>query len=264
MGCLSRAGCLVVVVGAGAVGYWLYGDRLPSMLSRAASDAARTTVNSAAKAADRLSGNQVAPATEVRSDPASSDSAERTRATRDNATDTTPIAWASVRATVNSPSIASLAEADGPAFVTVGAGDLAALLSVPLKSQLPRSATDVQIALNERQLLVRGVVDVGEMAGDGTLGKLLGIALSGRDTLQMGGTIEPLRQGFAQYRIESLHVKGFDVPPRLIPSVLGVLRRSNTDSGLADNAFAIRLPRSVADLRIANGRMTLYKAEPPK
>ena len=40
MGCLSRIGCLVVGGGAGAAGWWLYGDQLPSTLSRAAGRAA--------------------------------------------------------------------------------------------------------------------------------------------------------------------------------------------------------------------------------
>jgi len=86
--------------------------------------------------------------------------------------------------------------------------------------------------------------------------------LSGRDSVQFGGTLTPLRPGMAQYRVESLRLKGVDVPPRLIPLVIGSLRRGARTDGLDDNAFALPLPRVVADLRLANSRLTLYKAVP--
>ena len=128
--------------------------------------------------------------------------------------------------------------------------------------QLPRSASNLQIALAGKQLLVRGTLDASEIAGDGTLGRVLGIALTGRDSIRLAGSLEPLRTGFAQFHVESLRVKGFDVPPRLIPAVMRGLRRSTVDSTLADDALAIRLPRSIADLRVTNGRMILYKSVP--
>ena len=54
MGCLTRIGCVVVLVAGGAVGYWLYGDRLPSVLSRAASGAADKVTDAAVRTSERL------------------------------------------------------------------------------------------------------------------------------------------------------------------------------------------------------------------
>ncbi|MBL0171361.1 MAG: hypothetical protein IPP90_11620 [Gemmatimonadaceae bacterium] len=244
MGCLSRIGCLVVVVGAGAVGYWLYGDRLPSELSRAAG-----------KAVDKVS-----EATGGRSTGTPS-------SRRDSAINPErAITWATIEPSgprnSSTKVAAALGARDGPAFVTLGAGDLAALLSSELPSQLPKSASNLQVALEGDQLLVRAAIDVTEIAGDGTLGRLLGTALSGRDSVQFAGTIEPLRPGFAQFRVDALRLKGINVPPRLIPTFIGAIRRGPRAAGLADNALALPLPRTVADLRIANGRLTLYKAVP--
>jgi hypothetical protein len=267
MGCLSRVVGLAVLAGAGVWAYARYADRLPTPVRHAAGvvgAAAESLANNAKRnsafAADEF--NKLRPPLTA-ADSAAADSARRARGA-DSASNgpkrpSKPIAWATVSSTADVSALAQLNARNGPAYVTVGAGDLASLLAVPLRSQLPRSTTDVQIALVDRQLLVRGVLDVAEIAGDGTLGKLLGIAMSGRDTMQFGGTVEPWRDGFAQFRVEALRVKGFDVPSRAIPAIMRVMRRSNTDSTLAANAFAIRLPRSVADLRIANGRMTLYK-----
>lgn len=251
MGCLSRIGCGVVLVGAGAVGYLVYGDRLPSVLSNAASRAAEKVGAVPGAVADRAT-NPTRDSTRS----AARDSAERR------------IAWASVSAGNTrgaegaSNPLASLSRRNGPAYVTIGAGDLAALLSEVLPSQFPKSATNLQLALHDTQLLVRAAIDASEIAGDGTLGRLLGTALSGRDSLRLAGTLEVLRPGVGQYRVTALRIKGMDVPGRLIPSVLGVLRRGPRVEGEAEDAIVLPLPKVIADLRITQGRLVLYKAVP--
>ena len=58
LGCLSRIGCIVVLAVGGAAAYWLYGDRLPSVLSRAASGAASRVTGAATTASERLDSKQ--------------------------------------------------------------------------------------------------------------------------------------------------------------------------------------------------------------
>lgn len=251
MGCLSRVGCLVVVAAAGAVGYWLYGDRLPSELTRAVSSGAgkvRDAADRATRTIDRPKGNGTVRAGDK--------NAEREAERR--------IAWATVTPGTAAPPevIEALKQRDGAAYVTLGAGDLAALAGSGLRKQLPASVSGLQLALEGNQLLARAMVDVSEIAGDGTLGQLLGTALSGRDSVRLVGTVEPLRDGAAQVHIVGLRLKGIDAPPRLIPSFLRALRRGPRAEGLADDALLLPLPRTVADLRITNGRLTLYKAVP--
>lgn len=246
MGCLSRIGCLVVVAGAAAVGYWLYGDRLPSELAGAASTAAAKVRDAADGATATL--------------PEKTSAAKRDSVTRDERA----IAWASIADAADKPSTvgAALGQRDGPAFVSLGAADLAALLAIGLPKQLPKSASSLQVAIEDDQVLLRTVLDATDIAGNGTVGKVLGIAMSGRDSVRLAGTIEPLRPGFAQFRVQQLRIKGLSVPPRLIPTVVGALRRGPRESGLAEDALAVRLPRTVADLRITKGRLILYKAIP--
>ena len=256
MGCLSRVGCLVVVAAAGVAGYWLYGDRLPSELSRAAGNAAGAVRDAADNATRRLPAPSGKPGAATDSVREAARKAERAAERR--------IAWATVTPETAAPPevAAALTRRDGPAYVSLGAGDLAALAGSALRRQLPPSVSGLQLALDGNHLLVRAMVDVGQMAGDGTLGQLLGTAVSGRDSVRLAGTVEPVRPGVAQVRIDGVRVKGLDVPPRLIPMVVGNLRRGPRTEGLAADAFALPLPRAVADLRIANGRLTLYKAVP--
>lgn len=239
MGCLSRIGCLVVLAGAGAVGYWLYGDRLPSELGRLAE-----------RARDKVTGT-------AGNSPA--DSSRRASSNDPFETAT----WVSVRdasGTARADPVAELSRPNGPAYVTLGPRDLAELLSRGLVQQLPRSSSDLHVALEGRQMLVRAEIEASEIAGDGTLGRMLGIALTGRDTVEFAGSVERLAPRFAQFRVERLRLKGVDVPPRLIPMILRALRRGTPPPGLADNALAIPLPAQVADVRIENGKLTLYKA----
>jgi hypothetical protein len=89
------------------------------------------------------------------------------------------------------------------------------------------------------------------------------VALDGRDTLRMAGTLDLVRPGLAEYRVRELRMAGIAVPPRLIPSVLGALRRAAAADSLPTDALPIPLPKAVADVRVANGKVTLYKAVVP-
>lgn len=239
MGCLSRIGCLAVIAAAGAAGYWVYGDQLPSALSRAAG-----------KAADKV--NDV-----------SSGMVEKATASRDSIRAAERrIAWTTVSASKGS--LASLtrplSQRSGPAFVTLGTADVAKLIASALPAQLPKSAGTLQVALVNTQLRGRTAIDLAEIAGDGTLGQLLGTVLSGRDSVHFAATVEPLQPGLAQLRVESLRIKGIIVPSRLIATALKALRTDYGDAVLADNGLALPLPKTVADVRILDSKLTLYKA----
>lgn len=240
MGCLSRVGCLVVLAGGAAVGFWLYGDRFPDTLSRAAVQASEK--------AGEVSKGVVGTTPAVYRD--SVRAAEK------------QIAWVGIGSASKSrpASLARLSRRNGPAYVSLGATELAALLSSALRGQLPQSAQRLQLALPDDRLLVRAAIDVSEIAGDGTLGRLLGTALAGRDSLRLAGTVELVRPGLAQYRVYELRVKGIDVPPRLIPTVLGALRRGERPEGLAEDGVPLEIPKAVADIRMVKGRLTLYRS----
>jgi len=270
VGCLTRIGCVVVLVAGGAVGYWLYGDRLPSVLSRAASGAADKVTDAAVRTSERLDseeGARIAAEQEARRRAA--------RELRDR-----ELGWVTVNA--DKPSapkrnpLAPLSRRRGPAYVSLDAGQVAGLLA-PLLAQLPPSATTAQLALDDDILLVRTAVSLSDFTGQSALGTVLGKALVGEDTLFLAGPLEPVRPGLAQFRVRELRIRGIDVPTRLIPGLVRSLRRSEApeterrdsvavDSGavstlmLADDALPVRLPSTVSDVRVVNGKLTLYRA----
>jgi hypothetical protein len=49
----------------------------------------------------------------------------------------------------------------------------------------------------------------------------------------------------------------------LIPSLIEAMHRGVTADSLPSDALPIPLPKAVADVRVANGKVTLYKAVVP-
>jgi hypothetical protein len=235
--------------------YWLYGDRLPSVLSRVASGAASRVTDVATQASERLDSSQGA---RIAGENAAARRAER--ATREQA-----IAWVrlSPGGTAGREAVARLSRRNGPAYVSLRAPELASLLAAGVAKALPSTASRPDIAIADEQLLVRTVVDLRDLAGDGALRGLLGVALDGRDTVRMAGTLDLMRPGLTAYRVRELRMAGIDVPPRLIPSLLRAMRRAAAADSLPSDALPIPLPNVVADVRVANGRITLYKAVVP-
>lgn len=275
VGCLTRIGCAVVLVAGGAAGYWLYGDRLPAVLSRAARGAADKVTDAAVRASERIDpedGARIA---------AEQDSRRRAaRRQRDRELGWITIDAVAPVAPVADP-LAALRRRSGPAYVALDAKQVAGVLD-PLVAQLPPSAVTAQVALADDRLLLRTAVSLSDFTGQSAIGVLLGKALVGEDTLFMAGTLEPVRPGLAQFRVRELRLEGIEVPSRLIPGVVRNLRavsagraeraaterpaRRVVESGavpaglLADDALPVPLPAVVSDARVVNGRLTLYRA----
>lgn len=225
----------------GVIAWSMYGDRVPTDLTRSAQRAGSVISDQVRKGAQSL----------------------RTPNGADNAR-ARPIAWMSLddAPTGDMDALRQLSRRNGPAFVTLTAPQLASLLIASLERELPRSATHAQIAISSDQLLVRAVVELRDFAGSSAIGALIGSALNTRDTVQLGGTLDVVRPGLAQFRIRDVRLKGIDLPTRLIPTVLHSFQRATSKDAIADNAIALPLPTAIADVRVMNGRVTLYRAVP--
>lgn len=213
----------MLAVGGGA--YWLYGDALPGKLGELAGRRPATTATGGKDPGER------------------------------------PIAWASLTDATSDggEAVARLGRANGPQYVTLEAGDVAGFLATALARNLPRSSIDPQVALVDDRVLLRAVVDLRDFAGQGAFGAVIGAAMNGRDTLFLSGTLDAIRPGMAQYRVRELRLKGISVPQRVIPSLVGTIRPRVTTDSLAPDAMPILMPRFVSDVRVNQGRLTLYR-----
>ncbi len=273
MGCLSRVGCLVVVVAAGATAYWWYGDRLPGEVTRASEQVVRAS----RRAAERMSSADS-------SRRAARDSVERRLEwfalnTADEASGRATSLGDAPVDTVGDrvrDALRSLRQRTGPAYVTLSAAEAARLFAPALERAVSAGARNPEFAIDGDRVLLRIQVDLRDYAGDGAIARLLGGAFVGREMLRLGGTVAVPKSGVAHLQVQDVALKGIPLPLPLTSSLLRKLRRESRPSGVASsanpdaaasdslpsNVLAFALPTIVSDLRVRDGRVVLYRATP--
>jgi hypothetical protein len=123
--------------------------------------------------------------------------------------------------------------------------------------QLPPSSTDVQAMVSGDELHVRAVVPLRELGAERALGPLASM-LSARDTVELAGRVDVVRAGLAQMHITRAQIHALSVPKSVIPKLVQQIRHDSPE-GIAPDAFPIPLPSYIGGIRIADGKVTLYK-----
>lgn len=223
MGCLRNLGCLVVLAIAAVFG-WLYRDQLVSTVGRSTGRAEREATATTASAPSRDW------------EPLTASAAARTRT-----------------------AIEKLTRRSGPVFVTIPAADAASYILEEISAQLPQSARNVAARVVGDRLYVRTDVRMADVGGAGVLGPLASV-LGDEETIEFGGTVDVLRPGLAEYRVRSIKVRDLSIPSPAIPRIMRRVRPDSVPEGLAADALSMQIPSTIADIRIANGKVTLYKA----
>ena len=158
-------------------------------------------------------------------------------------------------------SIESLGARSGPVFVNVAPADLAAYVYSELSRQVPGAAQDMQAAVVGDQLFMRANIALRDLKATGALGPMSAM-LSDRETLTLGGGLELVKPGLAQYRLSEMKVKELSLPRAVIPRLLRQLSRGDRPAGVAENGIPLRVPSTISDVRVGQGKITLYKTTP--
>lgn len=155
--------------------------------------------------------------------------------------------------------VQALSRPQGPVFTNLRGADLASYVFDELSKQLPPSAQNVEAAVIGDRLHVRALIDLNDFGGAGALGPLAAM-LGDREPVEFGGTLELVRPGLAQYRVKVLRLRELSVPARMIPRLTQRVARGARPPGLADDGLPLEVPTYIADVRIGEGRVTLYKS----
>jgi hypothetical protein len=159
-------------------------------------------------------------------------------------------------------SLARLRGPKGPAFVNLTAGEFAGALLDSLTEQLPASTDSLQVRADGTEFQVRASVRLGDLGGTAVLGPLASM-VGDRERLTLGGTLEPTSVvGVAQFKLTRVKVGDFSVPSAVVPRLAKALKRRPSAAGTETSALPIRLPTGVGDIRVAQGKVTLYRATP--
>ncbi len=158
--------------------------------------------------------------------------------------------------------LARLQQPRGPAYVSLSASEFAAAVLDSLGSQLPASTESVVVRAVGNEFQVRGSVKLGDLGGRAVLGPLASM-VGDRERLTLGGTLEPTSvPGVAQFKLTRVKVGDFALPGPVVPRLVKALKRQSGAVGVEASALPIRLPAGVVDVRVSQGKVTLYRATP--
>lgn len=155
--------------------------------------------------------------------------------------------------------VQSLGRQSGPVFANLSAAQAASYIFTVVAKQLPPSAQNAQAAIIGDRLYVRSDVELKDFGGSKSLGPL-GMLLGDRDSVRLGGTINMLKPGLGEFLVQEVKLGRFEVPSALVPRILTQMKRGKQPEGISQNGLPMVMPSYISDVRVSNGKITLYKS----
>ena len=154
--------------------------------------------------------------------------------------------------------LSRLRQPTGPVFQTLSGGDVASFLFNELAKQLPVSTDSIQAVVIDDHVSMRANVRLADVGGAGALGPFASM-LGDRERVQLIGTFHVVKPGLAEFEVQTVKVRGVSIPRSVIPRLISRFGKGVRPAGLADDALPLPIPSYVGDIRVANGKITLYK-----
>ena len=149
---------------------------------------------------------------------------------------------------------------DGPVFLSLHGADIASHVVYGATRVLPSFADSAEAAVIDDRLVIRGMVPLREIGGAGALGPFASM-LGDREPVEISGRIRIIAPGQAELTVAEMKVRDFRLPPGLIPRLLRP-GGAAPPGRVSENGITVTLPPHVGDVRLADGRVTLYKNVP--
>ena len=173
----------------------------------------------------------------------------------------TSVAWQKVttgRAAQARSAVETLGRKGGPALVNLSPDELGALLLASAGARALSSLSDPEIAISDDRILLRATIQLDDLGQAGDLGPLAAV-LKKREPFEASGTLDIVRPGLAEYRVETAKIGDLPIPRAMIPKLLARASKPERYQGVAPNGVPFEVPGYVADVRVGRGRVTLYK-----
>ena len=213
MGCITRLGCLFMLVLLVAIG-WYTRDR---WLDRIDLHRSHETATSAAEHWQPLSD-------------AAGDSA---------------------RAAID-----RLAQPRGQVFETLSPSAVASYVYREASKRLPGAADSVEATAAGDKLSVRAVVSLSNLGS--AITDAVGIVHE-RERVELTGTLDVFKPGVAEFAVTDARIHGLPIPKGMIGTLIDRFEPGPRPAGLDPNSLPLPIPRYIGDIRVANGKITLYK-----
>jgi hypothetical protein len=176
-------------------------------------------------------------------------------------TDVTSLEWKPISSGAGARARRAMVRLDqptGPVFANLSADEFASFILDSVARGLAESARSVEAAVQRDRLLLRTTLRIGDLGVENV--PFLGGVADKTATVLIGGTLSVERPGFGEWRVKTIRVDAIEVPGPMLGRVTRELARRMRRAATRDDAFGFALPAQVADLRIDQGKITLYKA----
>lgn len=149
-----------------------------------------------------------------------------------------------------------LSEPRGQVFQTLSPAAVAAYIYREAAHRDPTSADSVEAMASGDQLSIRALVSVSELGG--AVGNAVGI-VHDRDRLELTGTLRLVKPGIGEYDVSEAKLHGLPLPKGMVESLINRFQPGPRTAGIDPNGLPLPIPHYVGDIRVANGKVTLYK-----
>lgn len=176
--------------------------------------------------------------------------------------------WTTARA-AESPDaerrLRALSQKQGPVFATFTAADIGALVLSAGGSRLPSTVDDVETSVHGDAVAIRASVDLTALRSVEALGPVASL-LTSRQRLTLVGRPSVPERGRGAFEVTEVKVGGVDVPAPAIGALLRELDRARGAPGRASGGsgrtITFPVPLYIGDIRVARGKVILYKSTP--
>ena len=156
---------------------------------------------------------------------------------------------------------ARLSVKNGPVYIDVAAGDLAAYALEHAMRDLSHDSTGISALARDDRLYLRAMVNVAELADAKSLEPVTSM-LGGKQEVTERGRLEVVSPGHAQFRVDQIALKELQLPAALIEKIVARIEPKERDAATPKDAIPVRVPRELANIRVAKGHVVLYKSVP--
>ncbi len=157
--------------------------------------------------------------------------------------------------------VAKLSAKNGPVYVDVPVGELAAYALDPALRDLRGDSVGAEALARDDHMYVRAKVDLAKLVDAKVLGPLSSV-VGGKQEITVRGRLEVVSPGHAQFRVDQIALKDLQLPEALIENIVARVRTKDRGATTPRNAIPVHVPLELADVRIAKGHVVLYKLVP--
>ena len=145
----------------------------------------------------------------------------------------------------------------GPVFVTLAGSDVASYVFLQIVKQMPAATDSFAAFVDQDHIRLRARMKTSDLGNNvvGVLGSLLGE----RERVEMGGTLRVIGTGLAEFRVTDVKVHDIGLPKAVINRLVKPLVKAPRPAGLDENGLPVSIPSYIGDVRVSNGKITLYK-----